>query len=57
MNDSKKPTVSAFYQLHRRKRSAVFHKPNCAKTLMVLSADDHKAIANLLQQWLSGSSG
>lgn len=43
---------SAFSSLHARQSQYVKNSQKLSRTLMVLSADDHKAIAKLISSWI-----
>ena len=43
---------SAFSRLHARQSQYVKNSQKLSRTLMVLSADDHKAIAKLIRSWI-----
>ncbi|WP_164084690.1 hypothetical protein [Alteromonas flava] len=47
--------ASVFSRLHVRQAHKVKATPKKARTLMALSADDHKAMAQLIQKWLGES--
>lgn len=45
--------VSAFSRLHTRKREHIQASAEVSKTLMALSAEDHRAIAKLIKAWMA----
>lgn len=45
--------ASKFAQLHSRQQKRVKASRKMSNTLMALSADDHKAMAQLIAKWLN----